>query len=1002
MYLNFPPDQPRAVQGVLDLRDWDFASERPISLKGEWEFYPSQFLARHSGTDTGLQGQTETSKKIVQVPGHWKSYLTSEKNSSFGYGTYRLRVLVNPDRHQPYEIRIHRIVSASELYVNGRLMGQAGYPDVNAEQTKAISVPYSAVFTADSGEIDIVIHAANYYNGVSAGMVDPVKFGSQQAVNRAVEFSVGTQVVVILILSLHIIYALIFFFLGVRQKSLIYFALLMMSAIFTIVLDDDRLLLQWMPLEYEWHRKLVSISFLGASVFLFQYVRHLFPDFVVFRASRWYLVAACISLILNLSTSALYPAINLFKVLVVLFPFLIIPGLFFQKTLKDDPDVVFLCLGAISIMLNLLWGIIKGNSSMEMGYYPLDMIATVIALASYWFRRYFRASTQTALLAEKLKKTDKLKDDFLVNTSHELRNPLHGILSIAQSVLDSGSISDNNSRENMKLLISVGRRMSLMLNDLIDLNRLKEGRIQLQVANVQVQTVASGVLDMIRFLTEGKPVRLVNQIPGNLPGVMADEHRLIQILFNLLHNAVKYTPEGDIVVKAQAKAGKVFIMVSDTGVGMDKETQLRIFQPYEQGSAGMEGGGFGLGLSICKQLVELHGGTIEVSSTPGKGTTFTFSLPLTDPSRLPSGNVSVLASSDSVTRLETAVSVSELPAVAAKPKADVPATEGARILAVDDDPVNVNVLVNILSLDHYEIVTASSGKEALAILSENEWDLVITDVMMPQMSGYELTAAIRERFSISELPILLLTARNRPEDIEAGFHSGANDYVTKPVDAMELRSRVRALTELKNSVGERLRLEAAWLQAQIQPHFLFNTLNTIAALSDIDSARMTALLEELGKYLRASFDFNNSKKLVPIEHELAFVRSYLFIEKQRHDDRLDVVWEVDDNIKVQIPPLSIQPLVENAIRHGLMKRARGGKIHIRVTNCKEYVEISVVDDGVGMDDYTLKNVLEGTLEKPRGIGLINTNRRLKQIYGKGLHIESIPGQGTAITFSVKK
>src|SRR5690625_4138570 len=106
-----------------------------------------------------------------------------------------------------------------------------------------------------------------------------------------------------------------------------------------------------------------------------------------------------------------------------------------------------------------------------------------------------------------------------------------------------------------------------------------------------------------------------------------------------------------------------------------------------------------------------------------------------------------------------------------------------------------------------------------------EWDLVISDVMMPRMSGYELTRIIRKRFTISELPILLLTARNRPEDIENGFLAGANDYVTKPVDAVELKSRVNALTEVRKSSRERLRMESAWLQAQIQPHFLFNTLN---------------------------------------------------------------------------------------------------------------------------------------------------------------------------------
>ena len=168
---------------------------------------------------------------------------------------------------------------------------------------------------------------------------------------------------------------------------------------------------------------------------------------------------------------------------------------------------------------------------------------------------------------------------------------------------------------------------------------------------------------------------------------------------------------------------------------------------------------------------------------------------------------------------------------------------------MDDDPINLQVLSTILPAEQYELETVTSGKAALARLNTKEWDLIITDVMMPHMSGYELTRSIREKYSISELPILLITARSQPEDIYTGFLAGANDYVTKPVDALELNVRVQCLTDLKDSISERLRMEAAWLQAQIQPHFLFNTINTIISLSEIDIDRMAILLDEFGYYL---------------------------------------------------------------------------------------------------------------------------------------------------------
>jgi two-component system sensor histidine kinase ChiS len=217
---------------------------------------------------------------------------------------------------------------------------------------------------------------------------------------------------------------------------------------------------------------------------------------------------------------------------------------------------------------------------------------------------------------------------------HELRSPLHGILNITQTVMDSEkkSLSDKNIK-NMELIITVGRRMSFMLNDLIDLTLLKEGIIRLHVKSLQVQTVTSGVFDMLRYMTEGKPILLINTIPDTFPHVMVDENRLIQILSNLLHNAIKFTNEGNITIRAVEKSGKAYISIEDTGIGMDVETRRRIFESYEQGDSGMTaapGGGIGLGLSICRQLVELHGETLEATSVPGKGSVFTFTLSLSD------------------------------------------------------------------------------------------------------------------------------------------------------------------------------------------------------------------------------------------------------------------------------------------------------------------------------------------------------------------------------------
>jgi sensor histidine kinase YesM len=329
-----------------------------------------------------------------------------------------------------------------------------------------------------------------------------------------------------------------------------------------------------------------------------------------------------------------------------------------------------------------------------------------------------------------------------------------------------------------------------------------------------------------------------------------------------------------------------------------------------------------------------------------------------------------------------------------------PGGKEPNILIVDDDPVNLKVLTSILQAEQYRVTPALSGKEAIVKLGKASWDLAIIDVMMPHMSGYELTSEIRKQFSVSELPILLLTARSQPEDIYAGFSSGANDYVSKPIDTLELKYRIKALVTLKQSVNERLRMEAAYLQAQIQPHFLFNTLNSLLALSDIDTERMRNLGVAFASFLRISFDYLNTGELVTLSHEIELVKSYLHIEKERFEDRLTIEWEVDPNIELLLPPLSIQPLIENAVKHGLMSRQIGGVVRLCVTRADGYTLIEVIDNGIGMDQRKVTQLMDSSLKGESGVGITNTNRRLIQMYGQGLSISSKPNKGTTVSFIV--
>lgn len=998
VWLSFytTPDHPYASQGVLDLRDWDLMTDHSITLDGQWEFYPNILLM----TDQ-LNSPDETEASFIQVPGGWDSYVLSDTNKAFGYGSYRLRILTDPDKGKSFGIHVTNVLSSSEVYVNGKRIAQSGQP-AEDERYQPLNAPYTAYFDLEEeNAIELVIHVANFDDTRTGGIFHSLKFGLEKTLNRDIQFASDMVRIACVAYLIHALYGFVLFLVGNRDRRLIYFSLMILCIIIGTLMSEERLLFAWIPFSYEWSIKVIYLTMIAGGYFLLQCIKHRLPSYLAKPLLGYTVICGVITLmILVLPAPYNFTLQNLY-ISVMIIPCCLLPVIMFRTVTRKSEDNIFLLLAAVAAVNSLIWLIVIEVNQIEMISYPFDLIIATVLFAAFWFKQYFRVLAESQSLSQKLQTADKLKDDFLTTVAHELRNPLHGILNISQSISERERNSlGTKSVNDLETLIKVGRRMSYMLNDLLDVARLKERRIVLQAENVSVHIVTTTVFDMLRFMTEGKPIQFVNRVPSHFPLVIADENRLIQILFNLLHNAVKYSHAGEISVQASVEDGWASIAVSDMGIGIDEDMLDRVFEPYEQTSQGITsiGGGFGLGLSICKQLVELHGGTLNVSSQPNQGSIFTFTMPLSAPNA-PYEVESYTAAQPSSYEESAAAHV---PLSQYDILDDKSSSDRIRILAVDDDPVNLRVLESVLAVEPYEVFTATSGKEALTLLDARVWDLIIADVMMPNMSGYELTSRIRERFSVSELPVLLLTAFSRDEDIEAGFRAGANDYVTKPMNAAELKSRVRSLTNLKKSVYERLRLEAAWLQAQIKPHFIINTFNAISALSTIDTDRMDDLVEELCTYLRLSIDFQNSDQAAPLEHELKLLKSYLFIQKERFGDRLHIVWDVDDQIKLAIPPLTIQPLVENALNHGILNRMTGGEVRIQIADHESFVEVCVADNGVGIAEETLRHLLDRRTDKRSGIGLLNTDRRLKQFYGTGLNIESKLGVGTTVSFLIPK
>lgn len=985
-----------AKNGVIDLRGWNFAADGPVRLGGEWEFYRSRLLTpAQFGLFAPQEGPTPEPDAYPRIPGNWNRYLSEDGSPrSTGYATFRLLIRLQPGQEAIYGLETTNIRTANRIFVNGTEVGASGSPGTSAANNDADNTPYVG-FAAVSGDTAEMIVQVSNYSYATGGIIYSIVFGDQQSIMKAREWNLFVDLMTIAGFAIPGLFFLVLFRLRRQDVWLRYLSLFCLWALVYVLTHGE---------------KLLGAAFPGISFGVFLRIQLVSSLLVHYYLMRYVCAAAdrAISRVMLISFQVLTVALLLIAGLPALvfsrldsiyfaFAFLIVLYVVFAL-LKDmrhrSKDMLLVLASVQSIVVIIVVSILNvvgllGNQILV----PCELLVFVISQALLLARRFAESFREVEQLSQKLLTLDGLKDEFMANTSHELRTPLHGIVNMAESLLIGAGGPLNRKQENdLSMIVSTGKRLSLLINDILDFSKLKNGDIVLKRQPVDLRAVAASVLEVIGHMTGSKPIRLVQNWPERLPPLDTDENRLQQILFNLLGNAVKFTREGEIRIGAKVEGDRVAVFVEDTGIGIDRERLPSLFRAFDESGAAADAdySGTGLGLSITKKLVELNGGAIRVESEPGRGSVFSFTLPA----------AAVRESSAPAKTEETSG-----PAPASAIGAIEPVTRAAgekteyNVLAVDDDFVNLQVIYNLLSVDRCAVLTARSGDEALDFFSRgNQPDLVIVDWMMPGMSGLELCRKIRERYSLSELPVLMLTARSRPEDIQAGFRAGVNDFLGKPVEAGELRARARTLLSLRKSVQSVVRTEMAFLQAQIKPHFLYNSLNTIISLCPVDPAKTMELLGELSNYLRASFDFRNHDRFTSLEKELELVHSYLRLEKARFDERLDVEFAISGNMRSLIPPLSIQPIVENAVRHGIMRKAAGGKIRIRIAERGGRVSVSVADDGVGMTPERLEAVMAG--QAGRSVGLRNIQRRLLTLYGRGMQVESEQLRGTTVSFEV--
>ncbi|PWV88466.1 signal transduction histidine kinase LytS [Paenibacillus cellulosilyticus] len=994
----------RVQNGVMDLSSWNYEQDPIIRLDGDWEFYWNELLT----PEDSRMNAPPVNTAYMKVPSNWNGKMVDgQALPSYGYATYRM-VLRNVPYSGVFALKKNNIRFSSAVFVNGHKLFEDGKPSGDTEEYEPGNTPQFGLVALDKGDVEILVQVANY-DYISAGIPNALSFGEQAAMIKQEEKNKTQEFGVLAILgALALIYLVCFTAAAMYRNvdySLLIFALI--CALYAVYhgLIDERTLMMFLPdATFETMYRAKDIVSMVTMILLAMFFYKIHNNMISLKLLRVIsIVLGVFVVLIGFAPIRIYTDLQAYVVAmyqVMLLWMLWRSAIFF---IRSEPHnrfrALLLFMAVISFNLYSLDIILfalslKGNLWIAQFYIFVFNVVVIFLIVLRFFEAYHTIDE----MKNRLLQADKIKDDFLSNTSHELKTPLNAIVGITDTLLRGieGPVTERQA-QNLAIILGSGRRLANLVNELLDYSKMKHGDIVLHKSNIELKAIVDSVMRIHSFLLGGKPIALVNGIPQDFPAVQADGNRLIQILHNLVGNAIKFTDQGEVTVNARVVGGTVEIRVSDTGIGIEASMRERIFDAFEQAdpSETRNYEGTGLGLSITKRLVELHGGAIGLESRLGQGTVFTFTLPRSH----------AILDVTAGRQKEAEVAYPNV----AVPTMDYPVyIEGKtneRILVADDDSANLQAMINLLRLEGYAIVTVNRGAMALDELTGTpDFSLVILDIMMPDMSGYEVLQTIRERFTSFELPVLMLTARNRAYDVRSALEIGANDFVGKPFEAEELTARVRSLTRLKASVRNAANAEIAFLRSQINPHFLYNALNAIAELCIIEPQKAEELTLNLSEYLRSSFDFKQLSSLTTLRSEMELVQAYVHIERARFGNRLEVEYEVEADLGIRMPPLILQPLVENAIRHGLLSTFDRGKVFISVKKeAAGETRFIVADNGCGMSERRREEVLNLDADANadhRGVGLWNIGRRLKHLYDTSIHVESEEGAGTTVSFVI--
>ena len=749
---------PVANRGILDLRKVNLFS-KPVPISGEWGFFWDRLL-----TPDSMSSATPT---YISYPLLWSDVtIDGAKIPSQGYATYTLTILL-PAKRPRLGLEVPDTYCSFALYVNGIVQAQNGQPATTKEKAKPFWVTRTVVLPANGSDtLVMVMQIANFWHN-RGGPYKEILLGDKDQLILKKYRDSAYDFLLAGCLFMGGLFFLGLFVFGRNDRTILYFALFCIVFSYRMV-GTNHYALHSLFSDMDWFitTRLEYLT-LSTGIILFTlYTAKLYPDDshpVIIRGMIWFCIVY--TAIILFTPTLVFTKFLVYFLLVMFFCIAYAMYIYLQAARHKRSGSLFALLSTavmlfIFLLMNLHYFLVIPDLRIPLFFGYIGFFFLQSLALSHRFAHTFRQATFQA------QQGLRVKSEFLSTMSHEIRTPLNAVIGMTHLLLRNKPRADQE--EDLGVLLFSANNLLSIVNNILDYNKIEEGKIGFEQIAFDLPAIARNIVAGLKNTADEKGIALRIDIdPGLDKRLIGDPTRTSQVINNLVHNAIKFTREGSVTLALVVEhrwpdSLSVTVKVTDTGIGIAPEKQQMIFDRFTQAdsSTSRSYGGTGLGLAITKKILELQGVLLQLKSKPGEGSCFYFTQ------TFPIG---------------AEAAGEEISAASADGQAPL---HGIHILLVEDNPLNVLVARTMLENNGAIVDVATNGEEALTALNPTRHQLVLMDLHMPVMDGYEATILLRKRGET--LPIIALTA-STPKEVESeAFAAGLDDVVVKPFSPEEL------------------------------------------------------------------------------------------------------------------------------------------------------------------------------------------------------------------------